>query len=211
MEHHEPLPHQFTNTWFNYSKRVWDSLVQNLSPTRYLEIGSYEGASACYLIDTLAKKKGIELHCIDTWCGGDEHKNLRIDMLEVEQRFKLNVELSMKAAPCRVVIHVHKGRSDDQLCKLLLEGKRNYFDFIYVDGSHAASDVLCNAVLSFRLLRTGGLLVFDDYLWRDATSPAVNPLGCPKAAIDAFTNIYGNKVAVLEAPLYQLYMKKILD
>ena len=39
------------------------------------------------------------------------------------------------------------------------------YDIIYIDGSHATSDVLEDAVLSYRLLKPGGLLIFDDYHW----------------------------------------------
>ena len=39
------------------------------------------------------------------------------------------------------------------------------FDIIYIDGSHAVNDVLEDAVLSFRLLKPEGILIFDDYRW----------------------------------------------
>ena len=44
-------------------------------------------------------------------------------------------------------------------------------DFIYVDGSHQAHDVLCDAILSFKLLRVGGIVCFDDYLWGRSAFP----------------------------------------
>jgi predicted O-methyltransferase YrrM len=104
-----------------------------------------------------------------------------------------------------------KSFSDGALASLLAEGKRGYFDFIYVDGSHRAPDVLYDAVLSFRLLRVGGVIAFDDYLWDDETRKEVDPIGTPKIAIDAFTNIYSRKLRILRAPLYQLYIQKIAD
>ena len=36
------------------------------------------------------------------------------------------------------------------------------YDIIYIDGSHEARDVLEDAVLAYRLLKIGGLLIFDD-------------------------------------------------
>ncbi|MDQ0041819.1 hypothetical protein [Variovorax boronicumulans] len=39
---------QFTNDWFGVVKGVWEELVPQIQPQRMLEIGSYEGASACY-------------------------------------------------------------------------------------------------------------------------------------------------------------------
>ncbi|MBX9679090.1 MAG: class I SAM-dependent methyltransferase [Gemmataceae bacterium] len=73
------------------------------------------------------------------------------------------------------------GRSFDGLRQLPCE----QFDFIHVDGSHAAPDVLSDAVLSWPLLKAGGLLAFDDYEW----SMFADPRKCPKLAIDAFLTI----------------------
>ncbi len=43
------------------------------------------------------------------------------------------------------------------------------YDFVYVDGSHRASDVLTDAVLAWPLLKAGGLLIFDDDGWEHTT------------------------------------------
>ena len=96
--------------------------------------------------------------------------------------------------------------------KLITKGDKFYFsdfDFIYIDGSHQAPDVLYDALLSFRLLRVGGIMVFDDYLWAENIGFEHDPIRCPKPAIDAFTNIYCRKVLTLTQPLYQLYVQKI--
>ena len=53
--------YNFTNDWFNYHKYIWDSLINDLNPSKVLEIGSFEGASACYLIDKISKKENSEL------------------------------------------------------------------------------------------------------------------------------------------------------
>ena len=60
-------PYQFTNNWFNIKsvKGVWDTLIPQFNPTKFLEIGSYEGASACYIIEKIAAQKNLELHCIE--------------------------------------------------------------------------------------------------------------------------------------------------
>jgi predicted O-methyltransferase YrrM len=207
--------YQFTKSWFEETaKKVWDKLLPQINPTKILEIGSYEGASTCYLIDSLAPKNKIEIHCIDSWEGGIEHKNgemAEADMTEVEKRFLHNTKISLACVEKSVDFQIHKGFSDVELAKLLVCGKQNYFDFIYVDGSHQAPDVLCDAILSFRLLREGGVIAFDDYLWAENLSYGIDPIRCPKPAIDAFTNIYCRKMRVLSAPLYQLYIQKVAN
>ncbi len=202
--------YKFSNNWFVHSaKAIWDQIIPQLNPRKILEIGSYEGASTCYLIEKLGHQQDIELHCIDTWAGGIEHQGT--DMAAVEQNFWANINLALAKVSHRVDLVVHKGFSDLKLAELLTQGKRNYFDFIYVDGSHQAPDVLCDAILSFRLLRKFGLLAFDDYLWHEHLPYGVDPLRCPKPAIDAFTNLYCRQLRIVSAPLYQVYIQKISD
>jgi len=94
----------------------------------------------------------------------------------------------------------------------LVDGKKNFFDLIYVDGSHQASDVLADAVLSFHLLKNNGVIIFDDYLWYENFSYGIDPIRSPKIAIDAFTNIYCRKLRIMSGPkIYQIYAKKICD
>jgi len=203
-------PYEFTNNWFEVAaKGVWDLLIPQINPTRVLEIGSYEGASTCYLIEKLAISKEIELHCVDTWEGGIEHKG--VSMSEVEERFYRNTKIAVSKVENPVKLITHKGLSDKSLSKLITEGKQGYFDFIYVDGSHQAPDVLCDALLSFRLLKNNGVIAFDDYLWQEQLPYGTDPIRSPKTAIDAFTNIYCRKIRVISAPLYQLYVQKISD
>jgi predicted O-methyltransferase YrrM len=207
--------YQFTNMWFEEAaKSCWDSLIPKISPTRILEIGSYEGASTCYLIKSLASTKNIEIYCVDSWEGGVEHAeggSAQTDMSEVERRFHHNIKVAGSEVSNEVSMVICKSSSDLALSKLIADGKQGYFDFIYIDGSHQAPDVLCDAVMSFRLLKNNGMLAFDDYLWQEALSYGTDPVRCPKFAIDAFTNIYCRKIRVLSAPLYQLYVQKISD
>jgi predicted O-methyltransferase YrrM len=51
------------------------------------------------------------------------------------------------------------------LAKLLLEGKRNIYDYIYVDGAHTFTVDGLAFFLCDRLLKPGGFLEFDDYDW----------------------------------------------
>lgn len=64
---------------------------------------------------------------------------------------------------------------------------RPCFDFICIDGSHDACDVLSGALLAMALLRPGGLMCFDDFLWHAGDQ---NPLHAPRIAIESFVNCY---------------------
>ena len=207
------MSYEFTNDWFTkVAEDNWKILIPQVNPKKVLEIGSYEGAATSFIINNANDCE--EIFCVDTWEGGVEHEKMdakSISMKHVEKRFDKNIEIAIKEAKSNVNIKKIKARSDDALINLLSEGKKNYFDFIYVDGSHQAPDVLLDAILSFRLLRVGGVIAFDDYLWSEELESGRDPLRCPKPAIDAFTNLYLRKIDILSAPLYQMYVTKISD
>ena len=202
----------FTADWFETAARpVWDHLIPGLPATRVLEIGSYEGASACYLIEQLGAKAPLEIHCVDPWGGTAEFDGNGVNMHEVEARFRNNTALLVEKSAHPVTLEVHKDFSDSVLAQLLTQKGKGYFDLVYIDGSHQAPDVLADAVLGFRLLRCKGIMVFDDYLWRGPEENNSNPSLCPKLAIDAFVNCNYSKLHIISAPLYQIFLQKISD
>jgi predicted O-methyltransferase YrrM len=79
------------------------------------------------------------------------------------------------------------------------------FDIIYIDGSHTADDVLEDAVLSWRQLKPGGLLIFDDYQ-ADGWNHEL-PRKTPRVAIHAFYLLYGVHFEVLHNG-YQIILHK---
>lgn len=202
--------YSFSVNWFGDRKKtVWEQLIPAVKPKRILEIGSFEGTTATYLIEKCAEWSELELHCVDTWSGGVEHQN--IEMSDVEQRFLSNIEVAKSRVTYTPDIHVHKGTSAKSLPRLLAEYGENYFDFVYVDGSHQAPDVLFDAVLGFSLLRVDGLLIFDDYLWGEKLATGYDPIRSPKMAIDAFININIRKLEMLPVSMVQIYLRKRSD
>lgn len=197
--------YSFTEDWFSHVADVWEQLLKMAEPKAILEIGAYEGRATCFMIERAAAAGPLEIHCIDSWEGGVEHDPSA--MQEVERRFDANVALA--SAGRAVTLRKHKARSSEALPRLVAEGRAGSFDLAYVDGSHQAADVLYDAVLAFQLLKVGGYLVFDDYLWHMERVGAQNHYNMPKPAIDAFVNVYRRKLNLLRAPLYQLYMQKV--
>lgn len=196
--------YQFTKDWFNWAPEVWQQLTPMLSGTaghrQFLEIGSFEGRSSIWIAENMMQDGDI-LRCIDTWEGGEEHKAGGENMSEVEERFRANLILATEKLPERRIIQ-SKGTSVRELSRWLQQDNAS-FDFIYIDGSHTAPDVLTDACMAWPLLTKGGMMVFDDYMWgnpRDA-------LHRPKIAIDAFTNIFGETAEIIHVG-YQLVVRK---
>lgn len=199
--------YEFTADWFSRFAAVWTAILKQHPPTRILEIGSYEGRSATFLIDHCAAERPVELFCVDTWAGGVEHD--REAMRAVETRFDANLAKAREKAAHPVALHKIKSLSHQALAELIAQGASETFDLIYIDGSHQAPDVLADAVLAFRLLKVGGVMAFDDYLWSMEPKGRQDFYNMPKPAVDAFINIYQRKMVVLGAPLYQLYARKV--
>lgn len=199
--------YQFTADWFALHARVWDSLIGRLMPTKILEIGSYEGRAASYLIEKCAAAGPIEIYCVDTWEGSHEHD--KRTMPSVERRFDHNVMVAVQQAPHPVSFRKLKKPSIDALATLIATDVPQ-FDLIYIDGSHQATDVLADAVLGFQLLRIGGIMIFDDYYWHEEPAGKQDFFNMPKPAIDAFVNIFQRKLQFIGGlPNYQVYLEKI--
>jgi predicted O-methyltransferase YrrM len=186
--------HQFSNTWFVQAATYWPELFRKIGwdaerPAVIVEIGSFEGRSACWILENLVRNPESRLYCIDTFEGSMEHSNAQPRSLYA--RFLHNIKLTGKEQQ----VHVRIGRSDQMLMQLIAGDVRA--DFVYVDGSHQAADVLSDAVLGWKLLRPGGLLVFDDYLWPLYQN---QPLLNPKIAIDAFVNCHLDQIRYVHVP-----------
>lgn len=166
----------FSQDWVTTRFATWHPVFEGLEnrPTQILEIGSFEGLSACYLLWKLPE---AHITCIDPFIGIPEHAG--IDTPELEEIFDANVAL---VDPSRVRKLV--GSSMHRLLDLAAEEAS--FDLMYVDGSHLGLDVLVDASLSWQILAPGGVIVFDDYRWNYLGD---DPLLRPGKAIDAFREV----------------------
>ena len=196
--------YEFTQDWFSWGPPVWEQLIPHLSGEacnrEFLEIGSFEGRSAVWIVENIMQDGDI-LGCIDTWEGGEEHGEE--DMGTVKERFDHNIAILRDKYPERY-IDQYKNTSTKALVEILSIPNYSKFDFIYIDGSHKAKDVLTDACMAWPLLKPKGLMVFDDYLW---TPNARDILHRPKAAIDAFTNLFAEEVEIVHIG-YQLIVRK---
>jgi predicted O-methyltransferase YrrM len=192
--------YQYTKDWFSWSPGVWEKLIPHLPARKnFLEIGSFEGRSAVWIVQYMMEDGG-ELICVDTWEGGAEHVNG--EMSGAEDRFKHNIDLIMGNFVDRDVQPI-KSTSVDALGNLISYKKQ--FDFIYIDGSHLAKDVLTDACMAWPLLKSKGFMVFDDYSWKP---PGFTLLQRPKVAVDAFINMFEDELIVAHSG-YQLIVRKL--
>ncbi len=199
--------YEFTADWFSQYWPNWLSLIADQRISKILEIGSFEGRSACTMIEHFSKTAPLDVFCVDHWGGSSEHGEF--DMEKVEQRFNRNIQRATAGTTNPVRVQKHRGKSIEMLSSLLINGYREYFDLIFVDGSHEAPDVIGDLVLSYELCAIGGLIICDDYLYSDVPHGQEDLLAMPRLAIDAFGRLFTRKVALWGGlPLYQVYFRR---
>jgi cephalosporin hydroxylase len=167
----------FTTDWTSGRLRRWSEMLENFvgqSPD-VLEIGSWEGRSAIFFAEFL---KPARLTCVDTFGGGAEHQGSST-LSGIEVRFDANTAAYAS-------LEKKKMRSIEALDQFVREGRR--YDVIYVDGSHDMDDALIDSVLCWRLLKVGGVIIWDDYKWSAGM----------KRAIDLFLAYRGGEYQLLD-------------
>jgi len=164
---------------------------------RVLEIGTFEGRTATWILENIPN---ATLTIVEPDPGPNFHHNLG--------RWFETGRLSLV---------------DDYSYNALVGLRGNRYDLIYIDGDHNACGVLEDAVLAWRLLSTGGILLFDDYEmeirdpWfyishREFETARHN--GCmwihPREAINTFLNLYKGQYEMY-IDNYQIGIKKFCE
>jgi predicted O-methyltransferase YrrM len=191
--YHQPYEAAWRHFFFERLK--FDSNRQ----TTFVEVGSYEGSSTLWIMNNLLRSPESRLVCIDAWApegGGEERYG----------RFLQNIA----ELPGRDRIDVIRDWSHNALRQLIARGVKA--DFLYIDGGHDAPTVLRDLVTGFDIVKKGGFVICDDYLWNDARWGGNRTLGRPKIAIDAFTTIFADKIQMVWGmPNIQVWFQKIAD
>jgi len=191
--------YEFTSDWFTDRVPVWEKFVAPLAgqPRQALELGCWEGRASIWLLQRVLDHPESMLTVVDTFDGSPELDPAAA--ADLYDRFTRNI-----ARTGLEKVRVLQMRTTEALVQLLGEtGVRPRYDLVYIDASHLAEDVLSDAVLSFPLVKSGGLIIFDDYEW-----PLMpHELDRPKVAVDCFARVFERAVGVLHVG-YQVLMVK---
>jgi hypothetical protein len=151
-----------------------------------LEIGSYEGRSALWFLTNILTHESSSITCVDLFPE------------DIDSTFDGNV----KASGLSHKIVKLKGYSN-----FVVRNLDKKFDFVYVDGSHVAKDVLIDAVLAWDLVKPGGMMIFDDYGFRRFSEDNPSTALIPRPAIDAFLTAFHHHIEILHQD-YQVIIRK---
>lgn len=186
--------YKFTCDWFSIRIPEIQTSISNLDtpPLKILEIGSWEGRSACWFLQNFP---GAHLTCVDTWEGSVEHSPESI--VGIYDRFCHNV----KVARVDDRVTAIKAPSEKALYGLTPES----YDLIYVDGDHRAFAALRDIIMTWGLLRPGGVMLIDDYGAEPHDSS--DYLDLPRLAVDVFVQLHEKQLQCLHQG-YQVHLQK---
>tara|TARA_Y100000389_G_scaffold12878_1_gene11528 strand:+ start:1092 stop:2705 length:1614 start_codon:yes stop_codon:yes gene_type:complete len=173
----EGITHRTTENWFPII-----NLEDYNKPIKYLEIGALYGANLISISNTYCKHEASRMYCIDPWEDYDDYPEYKYEQDKIYNSFLKNI----KTFEIEDKTIVKRGYSRD----ILGEFDDEMFDMIYIDGNHESEYVMEDAVLSFRKLKKGGILIFDDYEWGHPNYPVAK-------GIDGFLHGYHKKINIL--------------
>jgi hypothetical protein len=176
---------QFSTDWFSPNIPQWILAFEMMQidfskPIKVLEIGSFEGMSALFILETFPN---CHLTCADTWQGAAEHhdKSSPVYMENFSTAVMNAFDSNLSCYHDRIT--KFRGTSFQFLSTL---PDNAGFDLMYIDGSHDSDDVIYDAFLGFKHLNKGGIIIFDDYFWGDFYK---KPLQNPAGAINSFLKL----------------------
>lgn len=183
--------HFFTADWFSNAVVNFEFVKAHADQklSSILEIGSHEGRATCWMLENLLAENGT-ITCIDPFGNLPLNAYTNDDLPEhliIQDIHKHNTDLAKSSTQTVEVMPV---MSYHGLAQLIVD--RREFDLIYVDGSHCSDAVLADATMAFGLLKSGGFMIFDDYLWRES----LDVLDHPKMSIDAFVNMFQKHISI---------------
>jgi|GEM_PF-395617 len=127
----------------------------------YVEIGSYLGASACFIAAAIRDKKfNGKLHCVDPW-----KKDPVAGERETYEDFLFNTaEFDKYIIPLRGT-SFKKGRDF-----------KKKLDYLFIDGDHSYKGVKIDVMSWFPKLKKGGIIIFHDIGWAKGVQKVVEEL-----------------------------------
>lgn len=184
------IHYRLANHWFNILNVDHYKNV----PINYLEIGAFYGGNLISVANTYASHNNSMLYCIDPWADYNDYIEYKGQQSKIYNTFLQNIENSGH----KDKIIINRGYSHSMLHNF----KDDFFDIIYIDGNHEPDYVLQDAVLSFKKLKHGGVLIFDDYTFSG------DGINSTKTGIDLFISEYSQKIEKLGYEEPQMFIKK---
>ncbi len=157
--------------WFSSQGLYDDILKASLDGSHFVEVGSYEGKSAAYMIvEIINSGKNIKFDCIDNWCN---HNDIR-DPDETYQKFLDNMK--------SVREYINPIRMDSVEASKLYPD--NSIDFVYIDADHSYESVKNDINAWLPKVKIGGILAGHDYPMKSVRDAVHEVLGSSNISVN---------------------------
>ena len=191
-KHQDYLKLKKTSTdYFSINAYYWNSILnKNFKKFSYLEIGSWEGNSALYILKNHSTKKVV---CVDLWDKAKKYKKLNKKNFN---NFKDNLK-NFK----------NKYSYFKMTSNRFFSKNKHMFDVIYIDGWHGTSQVFKDISNSWKILNDGGIIICDDYFYGNIYKNSDKNIPAP--AINNFIKKNKKKLKIVCVNNNQIFIKKI--
>lgn len=162
-------------------------------PIQYLEIGAHCGVNVVCVAASYASHPDSKIYAIDPWEDYEEYPEYKGVQKSHFDAFQHNIK---EYPAIERKVKSLKGYSHE----IIPTFQNDFFDMIYVDGNHQPEYVLEDGVLAFRKLKSGGILIFDDYNFMG--------LDVTKRGVDAFLTAYRDRINYLGFYGGQIFVEK---
>jgi len=137
-----------------------------------VEIGSYLGASSCFIAKGLCRNNGSKLYCIDTW--GNHAMTYDVEDKSDNKLIEQDTYLTFKknTAKHRDKIIELKGWSTDVIHEL--KNKIDKIDYLFIDGDHNYLGVKKDWIMYSPLLVDGSIVIFHDTGWAEGVKRVIH-------------------------------------
>jgi predicted O-methyltransferase YrrM len=171
-----------------------DSIIKtNGVPNIIVEVGAYEGHTTFTMSDSYTKfNPDLVIYTIDP------HVN-SVEIPDYPKYLYDNFMFNLQECKQKNVKYIRK-YSEDALIELIVQGITP--EFIYIDGDHQASTVLTDLTLSFKMIKTGGIILCDDatdWKYTDKNGTASVQMS-PRLAIETFIACNWHKLEIIKLP-----------
>jgi len=140
--------------WFEEAYRRLLMALPTDQPSRWVEIGSYQGKSASWLgVEILNSGKPVHLYCVDSFVGWDGE----LQGLELLTRFQENTKPIRDALGDRFTVWPLPSLEAAECFE------DNSCDVVFVDGDHEYNAVLADISAWWPKLKVGGFMAGDDF------------------------------------------------
>jgi predicted O-methyltransferase YrrM len=189
--------YKYTQSWFSNSEmsKILFNVLDKTKKYNILEIGCFEGLSACFFSDNLLEHNESTLDCVDPFyisgsVSGITSKYITDETINI---FKYNINSSNNSNK----ITFHNETSDT-----FFQKNTKTFNFIYVDGCHEQDYINRDIRNSFNALEIGGILWMDDY---GGGNP---PNNLCKTPIDKFVDEIKDKIEIIHKNYQFAFIKR---